>query len=113
MEYRPEFLKPCLPTSFTMSSDVELTFSGTKNSAIYKSNSLPIEIDGNITHEDIVSIFDYGVILKAQDNEAKIGLNSRKRYKLALVNLDSNRSVIPERSTRLRYLQQTHQKLRT
>ncbi len=56
-----------------MSSDVELTFRGTKNSAIYKSNSLPIEIDGNITHEDIVSIFDYGVILKLKIMRLRLG----------------------------------------
>ena len=99
--YRANFLKPCVPTGFNLNADVLLTFNGTKNTIIYKSNRVPIEIDGNITHEDITSIFDYGVILKPKDSEPKIGLNSKKRYKLSVVNLDSNRSVITDRVHRI------------
>jgi len=95
--YKAKFIKDCVPNSFILNSDVTLTFDGTQNSTLYKSEPIPIEIDGNITHEDITSIFDYGVILKAQDEEPRIGLNTKKRYKLSLVNLDSNKSVIPER----------------
>jgi len=95
--YRAKFLKPCVPSSFTLNSDITLRFDGTENRTIYKSDTIPIEIDGNITHEDITSIFDYGVILRAKNSEPRVTLNSKKRYKLSVVNLDSNRSIIADR----------------
>jgi hypothetical protein len=95
--YRAEFIKSCVPNALTLKADIKLIFDGTENYTEFQSQPIPIEIDGNITHEDIVSIFDYGVILTAQDSQQKIGLNSKKRYKLSLVNLDSNNSVLPER----------------
>jgi hypothetical protein len=94
---RAEFVKPCLPTSYKIEANNRLNYDGTTNIIKYKSEFKPIVIDGNITHEDITSIFDYGINLQPQDNQPKIELNSKKRYKLFVVNLDNNSSVKADR----------------
>jgi hypothetical protein len=91
------FVKPCVPTAYRIEANNHLNFGGTTNSIEYKSKYKTITIDGNLTHEDITSIFDYGVQLKAQDKQPKIELESKKRYKLFFVNLDNNSSVKDER----------------
>jgi hypothetical protein len=94
---RAEFVKPCIPNGYIISAKNSLNYEGTTNSTKYQSKYKKIEIDGNITHEDITSIFDYGVQLIAQDKQPKTELNSKKRYKLFFVNLDSNSSVREDR----------------
>ena len=94
---RAEFIKPCIPTAYRIEANNHLNYDGTTNTIKYRSKFKPIVIDGNITHEDITSIFDYGVQLKPQDNQPKIELESKKRYKLFFVNLDNNSSVRAEK----------------
>ncbi len=91
------FVKPCIPTAYKIEANNRLSYNGTTNTIKYKSGFNPITIDGNITHEDITSIFDYGVQLIAQDNQPKTELDSKKRYKLFFVNLDNNSSVKEDR----------------
>ncbi len=92
-----KFIKPCIPNAYIIRANTNLNYDGTSNIAKYISNYKPITIDGNLTHEDTTSIFDYGVILLAQDSQPKTELNSKKRYKLSFVNLDSNKSVREDR----------------
>ena len=92
-----KFIKPCTPNAYKITANSNLNYSGTSNVVKYSSEYKPIVIDGNLTHEDTTSIFDYGVVLLAQDNQPKTELNSKKRYKLSFVNLDSNKSVKEER----------------
>ncbi len=92
-----KFIKPCTPNAYKITANSHLNYDGTSNVVRYSSNYKPITVDGNLTHEDTTSIFDYGVILLAQDNQPKIELNSKKRYKLSFVNLDSNKSVREDR----------------
>ena len=92
-----KFINPCTPNAYKISANSNLNYDGTSNVVKYISNYKPITIDGNLTHEDTTSIFDYGVVLLAQDNQPKVELNSKKRYKLSFVNLDSNKSVREDR----------------
>ncbi len=94
---RANFVKPCIPTAYKIEANNRLNYNGTTNTVKYQSEFKPITIDGNITHEDITSIFDYGVQLQAQDNQPKTELDSKKRYKLLFVNLDNNSSVKADR----------------
>jgi len=91
------FVKPCVPTAYKIKANNRLNYDGTTNTIKYQSEFKPIVIDGNLTHEDITSIFDYGVQLKAQDKQPKTELDSKKRYKLFFVNLDNNSSVKSDR----------------
>ncbi len=92
-----KFIKPCTPNSYKITANSHLNYDGTSNVVKYSSHYKPIVIDGNLTHEDTTSIFDYGVVLLAKDNQPKIELNSKKRYKLSFVNLDNNKSVREDR----------------
>jgi hypothetical protein len=95
--FRAEFSSPCIPTGYTISGNTDLSYNGTKNSIEYKSQFNSIKIDGNITHEDITSIFEYKVQLIPRDNQPKMEMDSKKRYKLLFLNIDSNQSVKSER----------------
>jgi len=88
-----EFIKPCKPTGYTVTAQNRLTYNNTTNIVKFNSGFKPIEIDGNITKEDTTTIFDYGIELRPADNKPKIGLNTKKRYKLFLFNLDNNQTV--------------------
>jgi len=88
-----EFVKPCIPTGYTITAQNKLTYNNTTNIIEFNSGFKPIEIDGNITTQDTTTIFDYGVELRPTDNKPKIELNSKKRYKLFLFNLDKNQTV--------------------
>jgi len=98
-----EFAKPCTPTGYTITAQNKLTYNNTTNIIKFDSGFKPIEIDGNITveknvsTEDTTTIFDYGVELRPTDNKPKIKLNSKKRYKLFLFNLDRNETVQNDR----------------
>ncbi len=88
-----EFTRPCTPTGYTIYANTKLDYDGTSNRVQYTSEYQPIEIDGNLTHKDTTSIFDYAVELQAQDNQPRIALESQKRYKLFFFNVDSNKTV--------------------
>ena len=92
-----EFIKPCLPTGYTIKANNYLTYENTANKSTYSSGFKPITIDGNLTIEDTTTIFDYGIELRSVDNQPKIKLDSKKRYKLFLVNLDNNESIPNDR----------------
>jgi len=97
-----EFVKPCIPTGYTITAQNKLTYNNTTNIIKFDSGFKPIEIDGNITvdkntSEDTTTIFDYGVELRPTDNKPKIKLNSKKRYKLFLFNLDKNETIKDDR----------------
>ena len=92
-----KFIKPCTPNAYRVKANNHLNYDGTSNVVKYTSHYKPITVDGNLTHEDTTSIFDYGVVLLAQDNQPKTELNSKKRYKLSFVNLDNNKSVREDR----------------
>jgi len=95
--FNAEFIKPCTPTGYTITAQNRLTYNNTTNIMKFNSGFKPIEIDGNITTEDTTTIFDYGVELRPTDNKPKIELNSKKRYKLFLFNLDNNQTVQNDR----------------
>ena len=97
IELRAEFSEPCVPTGYIVTGDNILKYKDTTNKSTYNSGFKPINIDGNITIEDRTTIYDYGVELRSVNDEPKINLNSKKRYKLFLVNLDNNESVRGDR----------------
>ena len=91
--FMAELSQPCTPTGYTVYANNHLTYEGTANSMKYVSDFQPIEIDGNITHPDTTSIFDYGVELRSLDDQPNIPLESQKHYKLVVFNLDNNSSL--------------------
>jgi hypothetical protein len=91
------FAYPCLPTSYRVTANSSLNYDGTSTKGSYSSPAYPITIDGNLTFEDIQTIFEYDIKLEPVDDEPKINLDTKKRYKLTLVNSSSNKNVLAER----------------
>ncbi len=79
--FKADLIKPCVPVSYKIKANTLLTYNGTSKKNLYMSDSYPIVIDENTTIEDTISIFDYEIKLEATDNDAKIALDSKKRYK--------------------------------
>ena len=92
-----DFEYPCTPTGYILTADTFLSYDETSKKGKYTSKFHPITIDGNLTIEDTKSIFEYDIKLEPVDDEPKIELNSKKRYKLILANTSSDKSVLPER----------------
>ncbi|NEW61677.1 hypothetical protein GSY74_10305 [Sulfurovum sp. bin170] len=92
-----DFTQPCLPTGYTINGNTLLTYEGTSTKNAYQSKFQEITIDGNLTIEDTQSIFEYDVKLESVDDEPKIELDSKKRYKLSLVNFSSGTDVQEDR----------------
>ncbi|SFV51926.1 hypothetical protein MNB_SV-12-440 [hydrothermal vent metagenome] len=93
LAFTADFTRPCLPTGYTIKANTLLTYDGTSKKSLYNSKFQPITIDGNLTIEDTKSIFEYDVKLESVDDEPKIELDSKKRYKLSLFNSSSNKNV--------------------
>jgi len=88
-----DFFTPCVPTAYRVKAINNLTYKTSRNRENYISDYQPITIDGNLTI-DTTSIFDYNIQLEAVNGSSKIGLETTKRYKLSLNNLDTNSSVL-------------------
>jgi len=96
LQFTANLAKACTPTGYTVNGYTYLSYDGTSKKGSY-SNYHPISIDGNLTVEDTKSIFEYDIKLESVDDESKIGLDSKKRYKLSLFNSSSNKNVIASR----------------
>jgi hypothetical protein len=96
--FTAEFGSPCLPTGYQIHANNFLTYEGTESTKSYQSEFQPITIDdSNFTIEDTQSIFEYDVKLESVDDESKIALDTKKRYRLSLVNTNSGDSVQADR----------------
>jgi len=97
VEFRAKLASPCTPKGYIVSANSKLEYKDTSNNAIYNSGFKPIEqLEANTStaqSQDTSIIYDYSIELKSANNKSKIPLNSKKRYKLILFNLDSNTTV--------------------
>jgi len=86
------FSTPCTPTGYKIIGNSVLKYENTENSFRYISEYKKLELeDNNISLDDINTFFDYGLNIKAEDNEnTKIDLNSSKKYTISIVNLLNN-----------------------
>ena len=97
IQFVANFSNACTPNGYRVNANSYLTYNGTSTKGSYKSDYYPISIDGNLTIEDTKSIFEYDVKLESVDDEPKIELDSKKRYKLSLFNSSSNKNVTAKR----------------
>ncbi len=97
IQFTADFVNACTPIGYTVNANSYLKYEETSRKGSYSSSYHPISIDGNLTVEDIKSIFEYDIKLESVDDEPKIGLNNKKRYKLSLFNSSSNKNVQADR----------------
>jgi hypothetical protein len=89
-----KFPSSCIPTGYRVDANSYLTFDNTSNKSSFHSGLIPIAPIEDAIFEDKESLFEYEVLLVAQNGSSKIKLNSEKRYKLSLGVKDENRTVV-------------------
>lgn len=98
IQFTADFSNACIPIGYTINANSYLTYDGTSKKGSFSSKYQEITInDGNWTIEDTQSIFEYDIKLESVDDEPKIELDTKKRYKLTLLNSSSGKSVIEDR----------------
>jgi len=97
VEFRAKFSSPCTPTGYTVGANSKLIYEDTSNDTIYNSGFKSLDsIEANVstTAQVDYNIYDYGISLIATDNEPSVPLDTKKRYKLVLFNLDNNQTIM-------------------